>query len=59
MVSALLLAGGAAVLYAAFYIANGLRKNIAAARKTGLPFIVVRKCMTSLPALWFVVRPSF
>jgi len=42
MVSSVLLLGGAIALYAVYSVANGLRTNIAKARKSDLPFIVVR-----------------
>ena len=43
MVSTVSLVVTAAVLYGAYVYANGLRKNIVDARKSGLPYIVVRK----------------
>ena len=46
MVSATTLFAGAAALYAVFVYVNGLRKNIADARKAALPYIVVRKSAT-------------
>jgi len=42
MVSATSVFAGAAALYAVYVYFNGLLKNIAAARKTGLPYLVVR-----------------
>lgn len=44
MTSSLLLLGAAVVLYSVFSYASGLRTNIVAARKTGLPYIVLREC---------------
>lgn len=43
MVSSVLLLFGAVVAWAAYNIISGLRSNIDKARKTNLPYIIVRK----------------
>lgn len=43
MVSSILLLFGAAIAYTLFTLISNLRKNIAAAKRTGLPYYVIRK----------------
>lgn len=43
MASKILMLVGAAVAFCVFSTINGLRTNLRKARKTGLPYIIVRK----------------
>lgn len=43
MLSSILLLFGAAIAYGIYSVVSGLRKNIAAAKRTGLPYYVIRK----------------
>lgn len=43
MFKILLLGLGAAVVLAGLHIANGLKRNIAAAKKSGLPYVISRE----------------
>jgi hypothetical protein len=43
MVSTLLVVVGAAVAYWVFNVLSALRRNVAAAKKTGLPYYLARK----------------
>lgn len=50
MLSALFVLAGAALAYGALSIFNGLRSDIAAARRSGLPYVVVRKSHMPAPS---------
>lgn len=50
MLSALYVLAGAVLAYGALTYFNGLRSHIAAARRSGLPYIVTRQ-FTHLPVL--------
>jgi hypothetical protein len=43
MVSTILIAIGASIVWGVYVLASGLRRNILKARKTGVPYFVVRK----------------
>lgn len=48
MVSSIFLLFVAAIAFGLFSIVSGLRKNIAAAKRTGLPYYVIRKLLYSM-----------
>lgn len=51
MLSALYALAGAVLAYGALSYLNGLRYHIAAARRSGLPYVVTRKSLTLLCGL--------
>ncbi len=51
MVSSILLLLGAAIGYGLYSVVSGLRKNIAAAKRAGFPYFILRKFLYSLLSL--------
>lgn len=51
MLSALLVLAAAVLAYGALNYFNGLRSHLAAARRSGLPYVVARKSLCAPPAL--------
>ena len=52
MVSSVLLLLGAVVAYGLFTTVSGLLKNIAAAKRSGLPYYVIRKPARPVVTQW-------